>query len=309
MQGITAFHLGRPREAALQLEKVSLELQLLAVDESSLLEVISIGYSVAEARLGLRAALGDVKLAVEHIQRRQEQREEQRKKEEEERQREKLRARLGRCADGRYFGECNEHHITCIVSTKETMFCIYISEFYCIDICSWVNVGYYKTLTGMGFTESVAGAALRQANNSLNKAVQLLQEEPDLVTLAAQQHNSGKHSLARPSDEMIASVVAMGFEPDMAKVALRNAGSVEGAVEALMNGGGVVTPIDDESDDEDDMKFDVRGKKQIKRDVSDEEAYNRIKTGISENEEDHLDIDFVEEGELLRQYLGLLKNV
>jgi len=32
----------------------------------------------------------------------------------------------------------------------------------------------------------VAGAALKQANNSLNTAVQLLQEEPELILLAAQ---------------------------------------------------------------------------------------------------------------------------
>ena len=60
--------------------------------------------------------------------------------------RDKLRAKLGKCLDG-----------------------------------SWVNVGYYKTLVGMGFTDMVASTALRQANNSLNLAVQMLQEEPDLI--------------------------------------------------------------------------------------------------------------------------------
>ena len=52
--------------------------------------------------------------------RKREEKEEIRKKEEEEREREKLREKLGHCADG-----------------------------------SWINIGYYKTLTSMGFTEVV----------------------------------------------------------------------------------------------------------------------------------------------------------
>ena len=61
LQGVVAYHLGRDREARLQLEKVSTELQLLAVDEMDLVEIVSMGYSMAEARTGLRAALGDRK--------------------------------------------------------------------------------------------------------------------------------------------------------------------------------------------------------------------------------------------------------
>ena len=70
LQGVVAYHLGRDREARLQLEKVSTELQLLAVDEMDLVEIVSMGYSMAEASTGLRAALGGRKLAVEHIMRR-----------------------------------------------------------------------------------------------------------------------------------------------------------------------------------------------------------------------------------------------
>ena len=220
------------------------------------------GYSLAEARVGLRSALGDRKLAVDHIIKRREEKEEILRKEKEERERGKLRERLGRCADG-----------------------------------SWINIGYYNTLKNMGFTEKVAAAALRQANNSLNTAVQLLQEEPDLISLAAEERD--KIAGGEPSDEMVASVVAMGFEADMARVALKNEGSVEGAVEKLMEGGGVVEPALDSLDEE------RNGKR--RRTERDEDAYNRIKEDISENDEDHLDIDLVEEGELLHQYMSLMK--
>jgi len=262
LQGIVAFHLGRDKEAKPLLEKVNIEMQLLTVDEVDLMEIVSMGYSLAEARVGLRSALGDRKLAVDHIIKRREEKEEILRKEKEERERGKLRERLGRCADG-----------------------------------SWINIGYYNTLKNMGFTEKVAAAALRQANNSLNTAVQLLQEEPDLISLAAEERD--KIAGGEPSDEMVASVVAMGFEADMARVALKNEGSVEGAVEKLMEGGGVVEPALDSLDEE------RNGKR--RRTERDEDAYNRIKEDISENDEDHLDIDLVEEGELLHQYMSLMK--
>ena len=217
------------------------------------------GYSVAEARLGLRASMGDRKLAVEKIINRREEKADILKKEKEERERGKLRDKLGKCADG-----------------------------------SWVNIGYFNTLKNMGFSEKVAAAALRQANNSLNMAVQLLQEEPDLITLAAEEMNGH----CDPTDEMVASVVSMGFEADMARAALRKEGTVERAVEELMENGGIIQPVEDGTED--------RAEKRRRTD-KDEEAYNRIKEDIADNEEDHLDTDLVEEGQLLHQYLNLLK--
>ena len=37
-------------------------------------------------------------------------------------------------------------------------------------------------------------------------------------------------------------------------------------------------------------------------------AYQRISEGISEFEEDHLDLDLVEEGEYLERYLAMLRK-
>ena len=96
VQGIVAFHLGRDKEARLLLEKCAVQMQMLAVCETDLLDIASMGYSIAEARLGLRAAQGDRKLAVEQILRRREEKQEIRRKEEEERERGKMRDKLGR---------------------------------------------------------------------------------------------------------------------------------------------------------------------------------------------------------------------
>merc|ERR1719315_788069 len=101
----------------------------------------------------------------------------------------------------------------------------------------------------MGFTSKVASTALKQANNSLNMAVQLLQEEPDLIQLAAEEKKKKK---IKVTDEMVANVVAMGFEPDMARIALRREGGVKEAVEALMDGEGVIS--DDSDVEENDGK-------------------------------------------------------
>lgn len=127
----------------------------------------------------------------------------------------------------------------------------------------------------------------------------MLQEEPELINLAAQERDEQEIG-EEPSDEMIASVVAMGFIPEMARVALMNEGSIEGAVDKLTEGGGIVTLVEDVVKSE---------SKRVKRDVEDMEAYNRIKEDITDNEEDHLDLDLVEEGELLKQYLGLLTHI
>lgn len=261
LQGIVAFHQGRTREARPLLLKSQIEHSMLAVDENSLVEVAGMGYSIAEARLGLRTAHGDIKLAVDHIIRRREEKENIKKKEAEDLERERLREKLGQCADG-----------------------------------SWVNVGYYKTLVGMGFTDKVAATALRQANNSLNLAVQMLQEEPDLIQLAAEDRPDKKKKKMEVTDEMVATVSAMGFEPDMAKRALQQEGDVEAAVQKLMASGGIIMDME-----EMEAENVLKAKKQ-----EDHDAYNRIKDDISTFEEDHLDLDLQEELEFLHKYLQLL---
>jgi len=271
VQGIVAFHLGRDREARILLEKCAIQMQMLAVCETDLLDIASMGYSIAEARLGLRAAQGDRKLAVEHIMKKREEKQEIRKKEEEERERGKLRDKLGRCADG-----------------------------------NWINIGYYKTLLGMGYTEKVAATALRQANNSIGQAVQLLQEQPDLIQLAAEERSGegGGEDEMQVNDEDLASLLSLGYDEKMARRALRNEGNVEAAAEALVAGGGHVEEVSDLYGP--NLPEGKRRRTQEEKD--DRKAYQRISEGISDFEEDHLDLDLVEEGEYLERYLAMLRK-
>ena len=64
-----------------------------------------------------------------------------------------------------------------------------------------------------------------------------LQEQPDLIQLAAETREDDR---GEPREEELVAVISLGYQPDMARIALRNEGSVEAAVEALMAGMGTV---------------------------------------------------------------------
>merc|ERR1712051_83242 len=117
-----------------------------------------------------------------------------RKRKEEEEERRRLRKRIGKCKNG-----------------------------------AWVNLGFYKTLVNMGYTAGVAAAVLKEKNNNMSLAVQMLQEEPDFVEVLVSQGRKEE-----VTEEMVDSVAAMGFDRDMAREAVEEHG-LEKAVEVLMD--------------------------------------------------------------------------
>jgi len=90
----------------------------------------------------------------------------------------------------------------------------------------------------------------------------------------------------------------------MARRALRNEGNVEAAAEALVAGGGHVEEVSDVYGP--NLPEGKRRRTQEEKD--DRKAYQRISEGISDFEEDHLDLDLVEEGEYLERYLAMLRK-
>eukprot|EP00088_Acartia_fossae_P040449 TRINITY_DN4212_c1_g1_i3.p1 TRINITY_DN4212_c1_g1~~TRINITY_DN4212_c1_g1_i3.p1 ORF type:complete len:599 (-),score=158.24 TRINITY_DN4212_c1_g1_i3:71-1867(-) len=255
LQGIVAFHLGREREATLLLQKTRVESELLEVNEQLLFQLVDMGYSVGESRLGLRAAQGNLEAAVNHINNRREEREDIRKKEAEERELRKKRESAGKCADG-----------------------------------SWVNLGYLDTLIRMGFPRKVAIAALKQSNNGLNLAVQLLQEEPDLIQLAVDESDEVK-------EEDIARLVSLGYSPEVSRKALEKEGNVEDAADYLFENKGNVP----ENEGEREQK-----RRRTQEKAEDKASYERIKTAVDHSEEDHLDTDLKLEKDFLDKYCQLL---
>jgi hypothetical protein len=66
-----------------------------------------------------------------------------------------------------------------------------------------VNAAYYKTLTDMGYPPGSAKEALRQANNNITMAVQVLNENPELLELPDPGDGGMEVNI---TDEMIAQV-------------------------------------------------------------------------------------------------------
>ena len=108
------------------------------------------GYSLSDARLGLRACRGDLNAACLYLQRRDREREEREKKEEEEEERNHQRKKLGKTASGQ-----------------------------------WVNLGYLNTIVEMGYDRSRAAESLKQTNNDINKTLELLQADCEMFDAEA----------------------------------------------------------------------------------------------------------------------------
>ena len=102
--------------------------------------------------------------------------------------------------------------------------------------------------------------------------------EEELLRLSVRSGYGASIALAVQERDQEPSVVAMGFLLEMTAISLKN----EGAVEKLTEGGGVVTPVDD----------------------------GNVQKQSSKNadEKDHLDLNLVEEGQLLQQYMSLLNH-
>ncbi|XP_022256721.1 NEDD8 ultimate buster 1-like [Limulus polyphemus] len=138
LQGIVAYYQNRKEEAKFLLRRVSSELSSLKVDDNKLSEVTAFGFSIAEARLGLRCCHGNIERAVQHIITKREEREQMRIKEDEERKRKKKQKTLGKTLSG-----------------------------------DWINIDFYNTLVSMGFSSVTAKGSLQQSNNNISKAIQV----------------------------------------------------------------------------------------------------------------------------------------
>ncbi|PNF44038.1 hypothetical protein B7P43_G16238 [Cryptotermes secundus] len=104
----------------------------------------------------------------------------------------------------------------------------------CADGFQWVEPKLHKLLISMGFSSEAARLALQQSNNNVSHSVQLIQEQPSLLNMAST-------SKFRVKKEVLQQVVAVGFDPRMAKIALQHhGGDVEKAVDELVMCGGII---------------------------------------------------------------------
>ena len=198
--------------------------------DDALAEVVALGFTGKEARLALRAEAGNVAKAVRHAQR---AREERRRVAEEERTKARKRREYGRTASG-----------------------------------EWVNQGCVSTLVRMGFPEMYAVAALRQTDNDINAAVDIIQNKPELLIAAMAETNNSKK-------ESGSSGYASNEEDPEAQNPKKER-----------------TEMSEEE---------TRRRKQA------EEAMDRLHEAIGDvGEDDHLDLALEEDRELLKKYQSFL---
>ncbi|XP_071792301.1 NEDD8 ultimate buster 1-like [Asterias amurensis] len=275
LQGILAFYQQERNKSLELLQKAEGILASLQVDEDKLMQVISMGFDVREARLGLRAAHGSVSLAVTNITEQRERRKEIQEKEKQKQKKRRLEKRLGKTANG-----------------------------------EWVKAEIYHTLISMGFPKTAVVSSLKQTNNDLHRALEVMQEHPDLLTLMDTDERPWQGQV---TDEMIAQVSELGFNRDVAQLALfRYHGNVGKAVEVLLSNGGMLPPqAATPSSDSSRASTSQTDPSSSDEELTDEQrkAIADIAPDIPDHEEDYLDLTLEEEAKFIQEYKVMLASL
>ncbi|XP_074663116.1 NEDD8 ultimate buster 1-like [Tubulanus polymorphus] len=264
LQGILAYYQGSLLKARCLLAQAQQELQLLLIDENSLNQVMMMGFSEKNARLGLRACQGNIDAAIQHIIKRREEKKLLREKERVEKEEKKLSHMLGKTANGQ-----------------------------------WVNSSHYKQIISMGFPKGSAREALRQGNNNLATAIEILQEHPELLSLPDPSPRP-----AHISENLIQQIVSMGFNPAFAREALslENA-NLQRAIDMLIRNGGFLPLQLHSSDSQPGTSEPELTAEQIQKE---KDAMDAIVPDIPEDEDSYLDLTLEDEATFLNEYQILL---
>ncbi|XP_017786939.1 PREDICTED: NEDD8 ultimate buster 1-like [Nicrophorus vespilloides] len=269
LQAIVLYH-QNDREAALKMfEKCREELSELKVDENKMLALVELGYTVPEARLGLRSTHGDVNLAANYINDNRNKRIDSRKKALTEKLLKKERKQLGKCVDGKQY----------------------------------VNPLFVRMLINMGYSKQAAKVALQKTNNIISDSIQYIQEHPQ-----AGPSNTRSEEFFLWLEELAPELTSAGFELTMAIKALqKHNGDLISAAEELLNNNGIVDETDLDLPDIPSSIKKPRTEDEDER-LKKEAAWNRLSQDISMVDDDHLDLTLEREEDFLNQYLSLLSK-
>jgi len=272
LQGILAFHQQNYEQARVLLRRAENELSLLRANEEDMTSVMEMGFSELEARLGLRACRGDVQAAVSHIVQRREEKRQLEEKEREERRKKRLERKLGYTSSG-----------------------------------APVNIEHYNSLVSMKFAKGAAAEALRQADNDITIAFQILHERPELLNLPDPDPPN-----TAVSEAMIQQLCAMGFDANTAHAALHHfSANVDRAVEELLRLGGSVPPdwlqnlpnIPSNSNSDESVASSTASQKH-ERELMDE-----IIPDLPQSDDDYLDLTLDDEASFLQEYNGRILSL
>lgn len=214
LQAIILYHQNKRDQALELLQRTEQELLRLKVDENCVLQLVEMGFSIAESRIGLRATQGDINLAANYINENRERRRESRKRAKAEEILQKERKKLGKCADGNQY----------------------------------VNPNFLQILVSMGYNKEIARIALQKTNNIISDSIQYIQENP-----TAGPSSSRSQEMTSLIEDLVPELMAAGFDGKMARLALqKHMGDIMKAAEELICNNGIIEGDVDFKDDNDE---------------------------------------------------------
>ncbi|CAF0740000.1 unnamed protein product [Rotaria sordida] len=214
LQAIVAYHAGRKVDAKNLLGMAEEEARMMRVDPEKLTQIMLMGYTVTEARRGLRSAQGNIDQAIEFIIENRRMREEHRREERTREEDERLQNRYGRTQNGQK-----------------------------------INITYLRQLQSMGYPRRVCAEALKQANNRLEEASEMLLTNLDTLLTASRlskddnnnndddddDHGGNQESELMDDGTLIPQLIALGAEPEQARALLEIYGNrLDRAAEELL---------------------------------------------------------------------------
>ncbi|XP_055845263.1 NEDD8 ultimate buster 1 [Episyrphus balteatus] len=285
LQGVLLFHQNRRNEAYEKLDLAQSELSKLKVDDSTVDQLVEMGFDAVESRIGLRACKGDLCQAISFIQDRKNKIAEARKKSRKER---KLNAKLD--------------HSSKSESESE----------------NWVNPRSVCSLVEMGFPQELVVVALKKSDNDLTKALDMLQSNTEALIEALP-------TTPQTVDEtLFDELKKMGFDEKTVRLALEstmnnsekamefllktfeNQNELSATIQQLVNAtSGASTSTGAVSGESS-----IVGKflKKAQREIDSMSAYNRFNEDISPNENEYLDLPLVQEEQILAEYKRFLEQ-
>uniref|UniRef100_A0A6B2L1N7 UBA domain-containing protein n=1 Tax=Arcella intermedia TaxID=1963864 RepID=A0A6B2L1N7_9EUKA len=281
LQSIIAYHNEDIKKAKQNLLLCEHKLNQMTITEDNMLELLQMGFSVREARVGLRACNRSSNEAIQWLLNRRDK--EEQKKEQNELKRAEKKKLKG-------FGlTCNGHKI---------------------------HAKLLQVFVSQGFREDLVVEALRQSDNDQEKTMSMLTETPHLLEIAIQ---NAKPPF-QPNPEHMDQLLSMGFSQSFAYGTLKfTEGNIEAAIEKLLAGEGIEenvpaapvveqtapepmsvdpTPLPDPGAPVDEAA--ELEKQRIK------EAENELLEDIETDQFKDYDVDLIEETEFLNQYKTLI---
>ncbi|XP_078280490.1 NEDD8 ultimate buster 1 [Rhinoraja longicauda] len=183
LQGVVLYHKGKLQQARKHLNEAEILLGKLSVDDKKVVQLMSLGFTAQEARLGLRACDDDINFAASHIYQRREEKAEIRRKERAERKRKKQEAINSLVAMG-YLEKAAAKAFRSANNNLERAIEIlqYSSELFYQDNEAGpstrieISEETINQVSFLGFDPSAAEVALRRFNGNIERAVQALMD-------------------------------------------------------------------------------------------------------------------------------------